>query len=154
MFTSLPLTAAVRMAKRRSQPSRRQPQAAADLPDAEAEVLACLWHDGPSTAATIREHLQTFRPMAHGSVLTLLKRLTEKGLVGREKSGQGKAFLYHAKPSSEPTLTRIVKQISERLFGGNRVAVLASLLEISPPTPEELDEMRQLLDDMRSRERS
>lgn len=139
------------MAKRRAKQS--QPQAA-NLPDAEAEVLACLWHDGPSTAATIRERLQKFRPMAHGSVLTLLKRLTEKGLVGREKSGQGKAYLYHAKSSSEPTLTRIVKQISERLFGGNRVAVLASLLEISPPTPEELDEMRRLLDELQSREQS
>ncbi len=140
------------MAKRRPKRSQRPQPAAAGLPDAEAEVLACLWNDGPSTAASIRERLQAFRPMAHGSVLTLLKRLTEKNLVGREKSGQGKAFLYFAKPSSEPTLTRIVKQISERLFGGNRVAVLASLLEISPPTPEELDEMRRLLDELQSRE--
>lgn len=142
------------MAKRRSTRSRRQEQAAANLPDAEVEVLACLWHDGPSTAATIRERLQKFRPMAHGSVLTLLKRLMEKGLVGREKSGQGKAFLYHAEPSPEPTLARILKQLSERLFGGSRVAVLASLLEISPPTPEELDEMRKLLDELQSREGS
>ena len=62
----------------RKSASRRAPQ---ELPEAELEVLACLWNAGTLTAAEIREQLSSYRPMAHGSVLTLLNRLSEKNLV-------------------------------------------------------------------------
>jgi len=134
--------------------SRKAPAKPVELPDAELEVLACLWHQGPQTAAEIRKQLHSFRPMAHGSVVTLLSRLVEKDLVAREKSGQGKAFLFRAVHPAEPTLLRIVRQLKNRIFGGSRVAMLASLLEIGPPSPKELDEMRGLLDSLKQSEKS
>ncbi len=118
------------------------------LPDTEMEVLACLWCDGPATAAEIRQSLARFRPMAHGSVLTLLKRLSEKGLVAREKSGQGKAFVYQPTRRPEPTFRRILRKLTQRVFGGDPVALVAALLESQPPSPDQLRQIRQLLDEL------
>ena len=52
-----------------------------DLPDAELDVMSCLWQAEVLTAREIREQLQPTRPMTHASVCTLLRRLEDKGLV-------------------------------------------------------------------------
>lgn len=116
-----------------------------DLPDAELEVLACLWNTEAMTAAEIREQLHSYRPMAHGSVLTLLNRLSEKDLVSREKSGKGKSFNYRAEKSAAPTHQHILSKLRRRIFGGSSVAMVASLLESHPTSPEELQAIRALL---------
>lgn len=123
------------------------------LPNAELEVLACLWRTGPATAAEIRAAIGEFRPMAHGSAVTLLKRLISKGLVEREKSGQGKAHVYRAVPTPRPMPDALIDRITRRVFGGSKVALLASLLEVSPPSADELKEMRRLLKQVRENAR-
>lgn len=117
-----------------------------ELPESELEVLAALWNGGPQTAAELRAALDPFRPMAHGSVLTLLKRLEEKGLVERSKSGQGKAYLYHARADRTSGHRRLMRRVTQRIFGGNLATVVASLLSSRTPTPEELAEIRRMLD--------
>jgi predicted transcriptional regulator len=122
------------------------------LPEAELEVLACLLRQGPATAAQIRQSLASFRPLTHGSVLTLLKRLSERGLVTREKSGQGKAFAYRPTRRSSPSFRKVLKRLMERVFGGDPVALVAALLESSPPNPEEVLQIRKMLDELQNRE--
>ena len=53
------------------------------LPDAELEVLACLWKHGQLTARSIREEMVGYRPMTHAAVSTLLKRLGLAGFSGQ-----------------------------------------------------------------------
>ncbi|MEQ8851024.1 BlaI/MecI/CopY family transcriptional regulator [Gimesia sp.] len=117
-----------------------------DLPEAELEVLACLWNAGALTAGEIRNQLESYRPMAHGSVLTLLNRLSEKKFVKREKSGQGKSFTYRAARGPESTHRRILQKLRQRIFGGNSVAIVASLLESHPTSPEEIEELKALIE--------
>ncbi|WP_417383426.1 BlaI/MecI/CopY family transcriptional regulator [Gimesia sp.] len=117
-----------------------------DLPEAELEVLACLWNAGALTAGEIRKQLESYRPMAHGSVLTLLNRLSEKGLVKREKSGQGKSFAYRAAQGPQTTHRHILQKLRQRIFGGNSVAIVASLLESQPTSPEEIEELKALIE--------
>lgn len=130
------------MAKRARRIVQAEPEA---LPSAELEVLACLSRTGTATAAEIRAQLAAFRPMAHGSTVTLLKRLMRKGLVERRKSGQGKAHAYRSVPTQRPMPEALIDRVMHRVFGGSKVALLASLLEISPPSADELKEMKRLL---------
>jgi len=122
-------------------------QSSDDLPDAELDVLAFLWQHGSGTAAGIRAGLKSFRPMAHGSVVTLLKRLEEKGLVVASGK-QGKAFIYQPTRKPEPTYRRLVAQLRDRVFGGNAVSLVASLFAGRSPRADELRELRKLLDDL------
>jgi BlaI family penicillinase repressor len=119
------------------------------LPDAELEVLACLWRNGETTAREVREAMQHYRPMTHGSVATLLSRLQAKGLVARRKGPVGKAYVYKATRRPGPAYRRVVKDILERIFGGSSVALVNSLFETQPPTPDELDALQELLDELR-----
>jgi BlaI family transcriptional regulator, penicillinase repressor len=121
------------------------------LPDAELEVIACLYQQDEATARQIRESMKGYRPMAHGSVDTLLKRLEGKGLVTRRKGPVGKAFLYKPTRNPGPTYRRVVQNLLERVFGGNGIALVTSLFETQPPTREELDALQELLDELRER---
>jgi predicted transcriptional regulator len=116
------------------------------LPDAEMEVFACLAHLEQATAREIREAMQDYRPMAHGSVLTLLKRLEAKKLVSKEKGSVGKAFVYRTTRALNDTSRTMVQNLVRRVFGGDAVALVASLFETRPPDRGQLQQLRDLLD--------
>ncbi len=120
------------------------------LPDAELEVLACLWRKGEATARDVREAMAAYRPLTHSAVSTLLARLQEKGLVARRKGPVGKAFLFRAAGRPQRTRRRLVGDLLERVFGGDALAVVSSLFETRPPSTEELDRLQRLLDELRS----
>ena len=127
---------------------KRKLPAPDDLPGAELEVLACLWNRPGATAVEIRDSLHTFRPLTHGSVVTLLKRLSAKSLVTRQKAKRGKAFVYFAAHEAERGYRGILKRLVQRVFGGNSVALVASLLESNTPNAAQLQQIKQLLDNL------
>lgn len=115
------------------------------LPDAEMDVLACVYRRTAATAREIREDLTRERPMAHGSVLTLLKRLEHRGLVARRKGAVGKAFVYTATRKQSTTVRPVLKRLVNRVFAGDAAALIASLFETRPPTPSELEDIEALV---------
>ncbi len=141
------------MAKKRGEKSRSTTEKERTPPGAELEVLACLWQLGEATARQIREMMHGYRPMAHGSVATLLGRLQEKGLVEREKGPVGKAFIYKSTRRAEAGYRRVVRNLHKRIFGGNTIALVTSLFETQPPTQDELKKLEELLDDLRKKNR-
>ncbi len=122
-----------------------------DLPDAELDVMRCLWQGQRLTARQIREELSDERPMSHSSVCTLLRRLEAKGFVARDKGASGKAFVYRAAVPPNRTRRRKIHDLLNRLFAGSGVDLVAALFESRPPTQKQLDDLQKLLDDLRSR---
>lgn len=119
------------------------------LPDAELEVMACLWQLREATARQLRETMHGYRPMAHTSMVTLLTRLEAKGLVKRAKGPVGKAFVYTPLRRPGKTYRRVIGDVLQRIFAGNGPALVASLFETQPPTPAEIAQLQQLLDRLR-----
>ena len=124
----------------------------APLPDAELEVLSCLWREKSLTARQIRETMSGYRPLSHSAVSTLLKRLEDKGLVRRRKSGLGKAFLFEPAVAPRKTYRRIVHDLVERVFGGDPLVLVSALFQGQPPTPEEIEQLQKLIDELRERQ--
>ena len=135
---------------RRKPRSPETPADAAFLPEAEVEVLACLHRAGEAQAAEIRRALRKTRPMSHASVVTLLGRLEQRGIVSRRKAESGKAFVWFATHKPEQTFRSVIGRVAERVFHHDRVALVSSLFGAKPPTREELDGLRELLDGMDS----
>ena len=119
------------------------------VPDAEADVLAVLFDAGESTARSVREVLAKKRPMAHGTVVTLLRRLEDRGLVKRRKADHGKAFIYRPAREHARTFGPAVTALMQRAFGGKPAALVASLFESRPPSHEEIDELEALVEKLR-----
>jgi predicted transcriptional regulator len=124
------------------------------LPPAERDVLACVYRFPGAAARQIREGLCGYRPMAHGSVLTLLKRLEAKRLVAKQKGPVGKAFVYHATKPRGSTFTHLLRDLVQRVFHGDPVSLVASLFETRPPTGREVEKLQAMLDDLRRQNRS
>ncbi len=120
------------------------------VPDAEADVLAALYDAGEATARTLRELLAKKRPMAHGTVVTLLRRLEDRGLVKRRKAEQGKAFVYRPTRAHGRTFGPAVAALMQRAFGGKPAALVASLFESRPPSAQEIDELEALVERLRT----
>ncbi len=122
-------------------------------PDAELDVLAYIWRCRQATVREIREALHTYRPMEYGSVVTLLKRLKARGLVTKSKRQAGKPFVYRRTHSARPTCQRIVRNIAERIFDGNRPEMVSALFGAKLPTEDELERLQEMLDKLRSKRR-
>lgn len=124
---------------------------AEELPEAELDVISCLWQAGMLTAREIREALETRRPMAHATVSTLLKRLESKGFVSREKSGVGKSFRYKAEIKPKGPGRKLLNNVLQKAFGGDGIALVTALFDARAPTKEEIKELEGLVEKLKSR---
>lgn len=90
--------------------------------------------------------------MAHGSIMTLLKRLETRGLVEHRKAETGKAFIFSPTEKARATYAGVLQRLRERIFDDDPVAMMASLFETSPPDAEQISELQALLDTLRDQE--
>lgn len=104
----------------------------------ESEVLTALWSAGePVGAGVVRE--QVAGEPAYTTVLTILSRLYDKGLVTRERAGRG--YLYSPVRDEAGHAAAGMRDLLEH--GGDRAAVLARFVSELPAEDEKL--LEQLL---------
>jgi predicted transcriptional regulator len=115
----------------------------------ELEILQVLWRRGPRTVRQVMQELNSGRPRAYTSVMSLLNVMVDKRLLRRKP--HGRAFLYDARIQEQPTLREMVGDLVERAFRGSAGQLVAHALEQTDPSPQELDEIRRLIDAYRSR---
>ena len=120
------------------------------IPDAERDVLACLSRLGEGTVREIRAALTPVRKMEPASVMTLLKRLEARTLVSRRKADKGKAFVFRPTAGSQRVCRNLMKDLYQSVFGGDTMAFMTSFFETRKPTDDEIEQLQQLLDNLRS----
>ena len=118
---------------------------------AELEILRVLWELGPATVRQVQQELDSRRPTGYTTVLKLLQIMTEKGLVRRDESER--AHLYFPEVPREQTERQMVGDLVDRAFGGSASRLVMSALSSRRATPEELDRIRRLLDDIEGEKR-
>ena len=110
----------------------------------ELEILAVLWDAGPSTVREVQEVLDARRPTGYTTALKLLQIMTEKGLVRRDE--RERAHRYAPKLPRERTEQQIVGDLLDRAFGGSSSRLVMRALSSRRASPEELNRIRELLD--------
>ena len=109
--------------------------------DAELAIHAALWSRGPSTVRQIAEHMG--REAGYTTILKLLQIMTEKGLVTRDETAR--THIYDAAHTEDQTQRQLVMDLVERAFDGSAAKLVLQALASKKATPEELDEIRTLL---------
>jgi len=112
--------------------------------DAELAILRVLWERGPSTVRQVQETLDQVRPTGYTTALKMLQIMTEKGLV--ERNASERTHVYWARRSEQQTQRQLVGDLLERAFDGSAARLVMQALATRRATPEELDEIRRLLD--------
>ena len=116
--------------------------------EAELELLRVLWDRGSLTVREIHEALED-NDTGYTTTLKILQKMTEKGLVRRDESQR--SHVYHPAIAAEKTQRLLVRDLLQRAFGGSPGRMVVQALSEKKATPEELAEIRRLLDDMEGR---
>ncbi len=111
--------------------------------EAELELLRILWEKQPATVRDIYEALNEEKPSGYTTVLKLLQIMTAKGLVVRDEASR--AHVYRAAVSQEAMQSKLLKDLSVRLFSGSAAQLALHALAMEPASGAELDEIRALL---------
>jgi len=110
----------------------------------ELDILKVLWSKGPLTGREVRDALASgSRDLAYTSVMTIMGIMEDKGYVRRKKQGNG--FIYAARVSEKATTRRMLRDLVQRVYDGSVMAAMVNLLEDSDMDPEEIKQLRQLL---------
>lgn len=119
----------------------------ADLPrptDAELAILRVLWQRGPSTVKEVHSELERRSPAVYTTTLKQLQIMAEKGLVERDEAQR--AHLYRPRLREEATQAQLVGDLLDRAFDGSASRLVMRALSSRPATPEDLAQIRELLD--------
>lgn len=112
------------------------------LPPRERQIVDILYERGPSVVGEICDALQN--EVTGSAVRAMLKRLEDKGFVGREQSERG--FVYApALPESTARKTAL-SQVVRVFFNNSPVGAVSALLGMQDRLDNsELDELERLI---------
>lgn len=114
----------------------------------EAKLMEAVWAlDKPSVKDVI-EYLGG--DLNYKTTMTVLNRLVEKGILGREKSGR--LYVYFPTVSKDELLADVFDQMVRGMFGGDfRQIALAQMIETADELdPKLLDDISRLIEDRKA----
>lgn len=116
----------------------------------ELKLLQLLWEQGPSTVREIHDEVAGESGVSYTTTLKQLQIMHEKGLVERETSTR--AHRYTALLEREETRRGMLDDFMQRVYQGSASELVIQALGLSrPASPEELEEIERLIEDMRKK---
>ena len=113
---------------------------------AELEILNILWNQEPLTVKEIHEIVCINKEVGYTTTLKIMQKMTTKGLLKRELNG--KSHLYFSSYKKEETRGKLLDRFVESTFGGSAASLVMQLLGNKKTTPEELNEIKQVIEQM------
>lgn len=111
--------------------------------EAELEILHVLWSRGSCTVRDVHSVLHLDDGTGYTTALKMLQVMHAKGLVQRDDSQR--AHVYRATVSKERTQKRFLVDLVQRVFDGSSSQLVLHALGSQRTSPEELREIRSLL---------
>ena len=120
------------------------------LGDLEADVMETVWAKGEVTVRDVYDILKEQRSLAYTTVMTVMSRLAEKGLLKKIKAGA--AFLYQASASREDFTQSTVKKVITELLGDFAAPTISQFVEtLGDEQPEKIEELARLVEEKRKK---
>jgi predicted transcriptional regulator len=117
--------------------------------DFELAVLQVLWKRGDSTVREVYEALGS--KGAYTTVLTIMKIMTEKGLIKADKSRT--TYVYSVTEPPEIVKGQLVSDFVDRAFAGAAQELVLQALSTASTSREDLKEIRKLIDKLEAKSR-
>ena len=121
------------------------PSKSVTLTEAELRLMEVLWQKGASTVQQVQESLPKRTPLAYNSVLTTMRILEKKGYVKHVKDGR--AHVYTPLMERQEASRSEIRHLVNRFFKNSHELLVLNILEDKGLEPEELQHLRQLLEE-------
>lgn len=112
---------------------------AVQITEAEWKIMECLWNHAPQSMGEITAALEPATGWTRHTVITLLKRMTNKGAVSLDDTGRVKMYA--------PLISRNEASIGEthklldHVFNGKAVLLVNQLVESGDLSEEDLQQI-------------
>lgn len=106
--------------------------------------MLVLWEKAPQTAREVVNSLSGKTLWKPKTIQTLLNRLVRKKAIGFEK--KGRQYHYYPMLSQAECVRAETRSFLRRVYGGGLEPMLAAFLEDERLSPQDLEELKRLLD--------
>lgn len=110
--------------------------------DSELKVMELLWQHGELSARKIAELLKEQIQWSKTTTYTVIKKCIEKGAIIRIEPG----FICRPDLSIEDARRERTHELLDKMYGGSRDLLIASLISEKELTPEEVERLKHLID--------
>lgn len=114
-----------------------------DLTPAEWKLMECLWEKAPRTGRETVEYLQKSVGWSRSTTLTMLRRMTEKGLLACETDGE--VLTYRPQLRREDAMRQETRSFLDRVYKGSVSMLVSAMTSEQKLSREEIDELYELL---------
>ncbi|QEG41709.1 BlaI/MecI/CopY family transcriptional regulator [Roseimaritima ulvae] len=114
--------------------------------EVELQILRILWDDGPSIARHIHDSLQAFKQTTYSTTVKMLSVMMDKGLLKRDENAS--PLVYRPAVPQQRTQKRMLGDLIDKVYDGSAAALMMHALSSKKATAEELQEIRDLLDQL------
>ncbi len=116
------------------------------LTPAEFEIMDAVWKAGELTVTEILHEINAAnnRELKRSTIQVQVGRLEEKGWLIHRR--EGNKFIFQSTIPRNEASAAIVLDIGERIFGGSCVELVKAFFRRSAVSPEEIKQLRELID--------
>ncbi len=116
-------------------------------------IMEVVWrHAGSVTAAEIISELEGILDVSQKTVRVMINRLVAKGILAFTVDAEdARVYHYNAVRTKEECLEMKSERFVKHYFGGSKKLAVANFLHSGSITSDELDELEQLLQELRER---
>jgi BlaI family penicillinase repressor len=119
------------------------------ITDAEWQVMQVVWERKAATAAEVIAALAGRTRWRHRTIRTLLARLVDRGALAADADGN--RYVYRPLVRRSACVRQESQSFLERVFGGDAAELLVHFVRGSDISPEQVEELKRLLDEKRPR---
>ncbi len=106
--------------------------------------MGVIWERREATVQEVQRALEPTRAPAYTTVMTVMSRLTAKGLLSRRK--EGRAYVYAATVSRDTVAGSLLQTLVGRVYGGSSTRAIAHLIEADEQVDDaELERLERLI---------
>ncbi len=113
------------------------------LSDSEWKIADCLWKNESMTITELTRELRSSTGWTKNTIITLLKRMTEKGAVTYIQEDRAKRFC----PAIDRTEAELEETTSflDKVYKGNVGLMISNLIDSDQLTDEQLEELKRII---------
>lgn len=114
--------------------------------EVELQILKILWELGASPVREIHKRLEAAKGTNYSTTVKMLSVMLDKGLVRRDE--QARPHMYAAVMTQRRAQKRMLGDLIDKVYDGSAQALVLHALSSQKASPEELQEIRKILDEL------